>query len=81
MQCSQLDASRPLVHIYIELLHQEPQGLLLASDSDLMHQLSPEFVRSRGRRLRSTRRVVTAKEYLNFCISAEQSHALYLVTV
>lgn len=54
MQRSELDVSCSLVHIYIEVLHQEPQGLLLASDSNLMHQLSPEFVSSCWRRLQST---------------------------
>lgn len=44
MQGSKLDVSRSLVHSYVEVLHQEPQGLILAGDSDLVHRLSPELV-------------------------------------
>ncbi len=54
MQGSELEVSRPLVHIYIKVPHQEPQGLLLAGDSNLVHRLSPEYVSRCWRRLQYT---------------------------
>lgn len=55
MQGSELDASRPLVHIYIKVPHQEAQCLLLAGDSSLVYRLSAEYVSCRWRRLQSTK--------------------------
>lgn len=54
MQGSELDVSRSLVHIHTQALYQEPQGLVLTSDSDLVHGLRPKYVSCCWRRLQYT---------------------------
>lgn len=51
MQSGQLDVLHSLVDVHLQVLHQEPERLLLAGDGGLVQRLSSESIGGRGRSL------------------------------